>query len=1497
MLIKIVAVLFVLSPHFISAVNDPELAECRECLRECKPNAVRLCAPAKDNQLSNTYEWNSLGDACQSELTVIDSINYHCLTFSFDDDKRCGAETTKDPDTGIISVKNLAVIQGDNLGMIKGKAYNYDISCYYEGEFTKVLVVNTGSETSIDVTGDPVDDLKDVTIQGCSFEDTENPQGGCIGDDAKEPIIIGGAGEYDPFKSQWWLDGCSYLQLPPVSKEMNEFSVIVDFQISRVATTADTVKVLTLKRADGTEEAIIEAQKFPSNLCPSDAAENDICCTSAVICSSWSRLVLVQNENIQNIYNKGDLVSTITKSLLLSIGDAFILSPGKDIDTCDTIPPIPTTIYPIHSSTGVNTQTLLTILLDEEAIENIQKNIILSINGVETHKIALTNIDEYSKLHVIQLPKLRPMTTYEVTIEEGSFKDKFDNESTVFENPWSFTTGLDADKDHGYEKFEDYMLEVIGVVPSPGGNLPNKTSLALVFSQIMNVNEDSLIDIAVDGTSLASSQYTVEAHGETLVITPIGEWGASGSLTLEIPIDAVSGIVNSLDRNQTFTFTLTTSPSDSVPPQLAVPPSDTDKESMYPSGSEPSTIPESGNSPLIINFDGPIKAGTGNILVGTPPDQTTIDVQDTSKILIVGSTLIILPMDSLDLQSLDINICDTCIESSTSNIPIGSPLNSTTNPKIEIFGDEEIYKFELENNGIIPPSGSENVSTKSPICFVYTNTIESVNDSPKPEVTSESEGQFDDFAVSINGNAVCLVPSTEWPANTLLNVVIPANSVVDESNGSNGKAIFYDVSTVPLPAEAELEFSTNNPPSYTPSKNGGFIDPTKGVEIVATFNQNLIIKPGFDVTVTNGAGETFTFPTSDTDQISVENGVVTIKTSNLMGESDSWTVIIPAGALATSPGDKATLSDTVIQIGKIENRPTESVIPDIKKPGPDMILLPDLIQSEIPPESSIVLVFDELAIDVDVSKIAVVQAGSVPFTNFKVEVVGPNVILTPLDAWPASTAATLSIPADTIKDAAGLVNDRIDIPFTTMDTTPNLDTIVPTLSVIDPPSINPKIISSPGTIEKTSPYTTMTIVFNVPIKISADGKITLIGTAPDGSTISQEIDLNDSTQVKVSGTALVITPKTFSLSPNYIYSIDVPAGAVITESSVPSGQIILESFGIEDDTDAPEIVMVIPSGDGTDPRLSELFVIFNEEITTEDVAGQVIIINANDPDDLESGFTIPPTLFKTMVTGLLIPLPSSLKNNFSYKATMNFDAVKDTSGNSFEGNYEWYFSTGGSSKDGEIDTIVDKIYIIDEAIEDGNAKDLGSDLGKLIDSGRTFNIDMSACSTPDCDETDDSPFKVSDGDDFFYLTASVIEGPGMWLYFEKCNVSPKDKTDTTALNVQVLGNGEAYCADGNLIFEQYSERDRVRARIESFRFADENYIYITCTLSMCFDRFCKKPICDSTGESPSTDYLSDEARLRRLDADASVVPPSGFIDRRIPRALSKSKIIYHESNE
>ncbi|MGL6283613.1 MAG: Ig-like domain-containing protein, partial [Microcoleaceae cyanobacterium] len=370
--------------------------------------------------------------------------------------------------------------------------------------------------------------------------------------------------------------------------------------------------------------------------------------------------------------NTGYYVEITNSAIRDMARNSFVGMTGNSLwnfQTVDNISPTLVSLNPIDNATTVtNTQNLVVNFSEtvQKGIGNIRIKKLADNALVENIDVTASNITvSGSQLTINPTADLLPNTAYYVEITNGAIQDTVGNNfAGILDNStWNFQT-------------KDAIAPTV-VSTSPVDNatiVAQGTNLVVNFSEPVqkgsgNITIKKLTDSSVAET-IAVTASNITVNGTQLTINPTADLLANTNYYVEIANSAIKDAAGNNFAGITGNSTWNFQTADTIGPSI-VSISPVDNALAVPLGAD-----------LLVNFNEPIQAGTGNILIKNLTNNSLVETIDvtTSNITVNGSQLTINPVTDFTANTgYYIQIANDAVQDLVGNYFAGMTGNSTWN--------------------------------------------------------------------------------------------------------------------------------------------------------------------------------------------------------------------------------------------------------------------------------------------------------------------------------------------------------------------------------------------------------------------------------------------------------------------------------------------------------------------------------------------------------------------------------------------------------------------------------------------------------------------------------------------------------------------------------------------------------------------------------------------------------------------------------------------------
>ena len=230
------------------------------------------------------------------------------------------------------------------------------------------------------------------------------------------------------------------------------------------------------------------------------------------------------------------------------------------------------------------------------------------------------------------------------------------------------------------------------------------------------------------------------------------------------------------------------------------------------------------------------------------------------------------------------------------------------------------------------------------------------------------------------------------------------------------------------PASSNSTGGDTTAPSFDSSSSVPVADATDfpaNSNIMLTYSEAVQAGTGNITIVPSSGGTTLTIAVGDA-QVSIAGAVVTINPTNNLAVSTTYTLTVPAGAIADASGNAGSL--VTLSFSTAAALDTTTPIFDSSSS------LPAADATDFPANSNIRLTYNE-AVQAGTGDITITPSGGAAITiavgDAQVSIAGAVVTIDPTNNLAVSTTYTLTVPAGAIVDASGNAGSLVTLSFTT----------------------------------------------------------------------------------------------------------------------------------------------------------------------------------------------------------------------------------------------------------------------------------------------------------------------------------------------------------------------------------------------------------------------------------------------------------------------------------
>ena len=857
------------------------------------------------------------------------------------------------------------------------------------------------------------------------------------------------------------------------------------------------------------------------------------------------------------------------------------------------------------------------------------KDIILKRDGsqVTTVEASTANIVDNKATVSIPFANFGLSGAYEISIENGSFEDSYDNPCNTYTGmPFGFNIDVTPPSTTALEikTGSDTITE-----GSSRGSITSDVDVIFTFADtdIAGVAGKDII-LKRDGSQVTTVEATTAniVDNKATVTIPFGNFSLTGAYEISIENGAFEDSYDNPCNSYTdlpFSFSV-----DSVPPA---------KSLLNPLNNTTSVAVDSN---LVITFNENISAGGGAVRIYNSSDVLVQSITVTSG-MIIDDTLTINPsnftQDTLYYVQIDSDAVQDIAGNSYAGISDKTSWTFTTGPAPGLASSDyfspadETTSVAVGSNLVI--TFNENISAGGGAVRIYNSSdvlVQSIT------VTSGM----------ISGDTLTINPSSDLAQDTSHYVLIDSDAVEDVVGnnyaGISDKTI-WNFTTGPAPGLA----------------SSGYFSPADGTTSVAV-DSNLEIT--FNENISAGGGAVRIYNSSDVlvQSITVTSGMIsgdtlTINPSSDLAQDTSHYVLIDSDAVEDAVGNSyAGISNKTIWTF------TTGPAPGLASSG---YFSPANGTTSVAVDSNLEITFNEnIAAGTGDVKIYKASADSSPAQSVTVTsgmISGDTLTINPSSDLAQDTLYYVLIDSGAVEDTVGNsyagISGKTIWTFTTGP--------APELASTDP--LSPSDGSSSVGVDSS-----FTATFNENIT-AGGGDVEIYSYSP--STLVESITV---TSGMISGDTLTINPSS-NLTQNKNHYIKIDSDALKDSAgNFFAGISSYTTWNFETGS-----IPVIDSSSPFSPADNatavakdiNIVITFNEDI----VAGTGAVVIYNSSDTLIESITVA----SGMISGKTLTInPSADFNpNTGYYVFVDSDAVKDSSGNFFAGISDktvWNFETG-----------------------------------------------------------------------------------------------------------------------------------------------------------------------------------------------------------------------------
>ncbi|QHT71575.1 T9SS type A sorting domain-containing protein [Rhodocytophaga rosea] len=895
----------------------------------------------------------------------------------------------------------------------------------------------------------------------------------------------------------------------------------------------------------------------------------------------------------------------------------------------DNTAPVVTAFSPTNGSTSVPAGENLILTFSEQIAAGTGK--ITITQGTASQEIVVPNGQVTIAGNTVTINPAADLLEGEdiaIQIEAGTFTDLAGNPyaGIINSTTWTFTT----------EEAQDETAPIVSeYAPADGEvDVPLNTNLVLTFDEpVVKGTGNITITQGADSQTIAVTDAAVSVNGNTVTINPTTDFAEQTLVNVQIQAGAIkdatgndyTGIVD----NTTWNFTTAATP-DNTPPILAtlVPANDANNIAI--------------DANLIVTFDEPVIAGTGNIIINQGATSQTIAVTDAS-VTINGNEVTINPADFPNGTIITVTVPAGAFTDAAGNAFAGiaaTDWSFTTEASVDTEAPTVIT--------YVPADGATQVAVASNLVLTFSETV--VKGEGNIVITQGATTQaiaVTDAAVTVNGTEATINPPDDFPAGTDIYVQIEAGAFKDAAGNNYGG--IANNTTWNFTTAATPDITAPVLDAFVPADNANNI--AVNANLVLTFSEEVVAGEG-NITINQGATSQII---AITDAAVIINGnQVTINPPQDFPNGATISVTIPAAVIKDAAGNEfAGITADSWSFTTSETADTQAPTVTTYVPEDDA--------NDIDIAGNLVLTFNE-PVEKGAGNITITQGEAtqtIAVTDAAVSVENNQVTINPPADLPEGTPVSVQIEEGAITDVAGNefagIADNTTWNFTTATT---IDETAPTLTAFTPAN-NATEVAVNESLELT---------FDEPIQ-AGTGNIII----NQGET-SQTIAVTDAAVTLADN---VVTINLADFPNGATITVTIPAGAFTDAAGNEFAGIAATDWSFttaaEEDITAPAITTLAPADEAINvPEDANLVITFNEAVET---GGGNIIISQG-----ETSQTIAVTDAAVTVDGTTVTInpPDDFPAETAISIQMDTGAFKDLAGNNFEGiinTTTWNFTT------------------------------------------------------------------------------------------------------------------------------------------------------------------------------------------------------------------------------
>ncbi|MBF0434788.1 MAG: Ig-like domain-containing protein, partial [Magnetococcales bacterium] len=475
--------------------------------------------------------------------------------------------------------------------------------------------------------------------------------------------------------------------------------------------------------------------------------------------------------------------------------------------------------------------------------------------------------------------------TYSVQMAAGVLKDDSGN---------AFAGITDATTLNFHTSADAMPPMFVSATPSDhAGDVLAGANIVLTFSKDVVEGHGNIFIKSADGLDVRLIPVTDEAQvtvsGSTVTINPYVDLEPGVAYTIEMDAgtlkDASGNAFGGISSDDELHFTTA---MDTTAPTLV---------SFSPSHGDASVALD---APIMLAFSKDVEAGYGSIVLRDDTGaETSIDVQDTSQVYVIGSMVMIKPTAGFAVgKTYSVSMDSGVLVDASGNAYAG-----TDGSEIDFGTVAESTAPTLVSS--TPALDAHAVAVGADVVLTFSEDVVAGHGAIVIASESGDDVRFIDVTdttqVTISGTHVTINPTVDLHANQNYFVSVMHGALEDTSGnafagmGSTG-LVFKTVDTMApmlvssLPGDNDVNVGLNP-------------------DIVLTFSEDVVAGTG-NIVISNGT-DVHTIAVGDTSQVTIDGGVVTIHPTDALQGGSTYAVQMDAGVIEDMDGNTFTgIADT-----------------------------------------------------------------------------------------------------------------------------------------------------------------------------------------------------------------------------------------------------------------------------------------------------------------------------------------------------------------------------------------------------------------------------------------------------------------------------------------------------------------------------------------------------------------------------------------------------------